>query len=127
MYGKLLCRFAGRSLWRMEEEMFPSLNKEPRSLKKRKGLKKAMDELVVGEGKDAKTIMTTLSSISKCYKAVEKNGHCVYAAYLSNLNVPAGYDVMKFRRQIAAFAVQNCKFFRGRIIPDENELFESYL
>ena len=95
-----------------QDEMFPSLNKEPRSLKKRKGLKKAMDKLVVGEGKDAKTIMTTLSSIGKCYKAVEQNSHCVYAAYLGNLNVPAGYDVLKFRRQIAAFAVKNCKFFR---------------
>ena len=99
----------------------PSISSAKKMKKER-----SVNDLVVANSSEAKTIIRSLKSVGKKYVAVEMDGNCLYNAYLSNLIVPEGYDVVKFRKQIAAFGVKNYKFFRDKIHLS-GESYESYM
>ena len=95
------------------------------SPKKGSRRKKIVDELVVVNIDEANKISDQLKKVGKFHYPTKKNKDCLFEAYLSNLNLPKGYDVMKFHRQIAGYGVKNADFFHDKIHV-EGESLESY-
>ena len=93
---------------------------------KKKRRSKVVQELVVADYQEAKTVIKTLKDIDKEYVVTEQTGDCLYHAYLQNIQVPEGYTISHFRKQLTAFALRNVKFFRDKI-HTEKESLESYL
>ena len=98
----------------------------PGSSPRKRGKKKEVRELVVAGYEEARIIKKTLKNVQKKYVPVSENGDCVFNAYLSNIDVPEGYDAGMLRRQLVAFTLKNMPWFENKIHP-QNESMESYL
>ena len=98
----------------------------PGSSPRKRGKKREVRELVVAGYKEARIIKKTLKTVQKKYVPVLENSDCVFNAYLSNIDVPKGYDAAMLRRQLVAFTLKNTPWFQNKIHP-QNESMESYL
>ena len=63
----------------------------------------------------AYTIVNDLEEIGRKYVYVRKDGNCLFQSVLLSINVPPGYNISIFRRQIVAYALRNVDFFRKRL------------
>ena len=89
-------------------------------------IQRSVNDLVVADADEAKTIIRSLKQIGKKYVSVDMDGNCLLNAYLSNIIVPDEYDVTKFRKQLAAFSLKNYNLFRNKI-HTPGESYESYM
>ena len=88
--------------------------------------KKAVDNPVVADYKEAKNLIRKLKQVGKHYVKNNKDVDCMFNVYLSNLVVPDGYDAQKFRKQIVAYGIKNINFFHDKIHLEGRESIESY-
>ena len=106
-----------------KDEMFCDSEHKKSTLK---GLSAVKEDLLVSTDDQAYTIVNDLEETSRKYVYVRKDGDCLYAAVLSSINVPHGFNISIFWRQIVAYALQNVDFFRKRL-SYKKESFESFL
>ena len=74
---------------------------------------------------EAYSLVSDLKNIGRKYSCIKNDGHSLYCAVLSCINVPPGFTVQIFRKQIVAYALRNSDFF-GRKLSFMNESFESF-
>ena len=65
---------------------------------------------------EANAVKDQLAKVGKLHFPTSKNRDCMFAAYLANLNVPEGYDVVKFCRQITEYGAKIIDFFHDKIL-----------
>ena len=86
--------------------------------------KTVVEELVVSTEDEAFSIVSDLKNIGRKYSCVKNDDNSLYCAILSCINVPPGFTVPIFRKQIVAYALRNSDFFGRKLSFSES--FESF-
>ena len=73
---------------------------------------------------EAYSLVSDLKNIGRKYSCIKNDGHSLFCAILSCINVPPGFTVPIFRKQIVAYALRNFDFFGRKL--SLNESFESF-